>query len=95
MKLSGSIRSKPNWDEKVLEVREGKQGYLHVKLSEPRTLKIGSGEKVTLTEMLVILPLNRGGLFVREGQRAKAYGKYAPDLMIRVQEQMKYALPIK
>ena len=84
----------PEWGDTLLDTRS-KKAYLHIRLAKPRTIKTVAEEKVEVSEMLIVLPLNNGGLWVRSGDRAKGFGKYAGDEMVRLQQLLREAVPAK
>lgn len=43
--------------------------------------------------MIVLFPLNNGGLWVRVGDEAKAFGKYEHDKCVALQRLLKHAEP--
>jgi hypothetical protein len=69
------------------------RSHLHVRLAKPRAVKCADGVAVEVSEMLVLLPLNNGGLWVRVGDEAKAFGKYEHDKCVVLQRVLNHAEP--
>lgn len=67
------------------------RSHLHVRLAKPREIKAADGETAKVTEMLVLFPLNNGGLWVRVGDKAKRFGKYEHDRCVALQHLLKHA----
>jgi hypothetical protein len=84
----------PEWDDTLLDTRNQK-AYLHIRLAKARTIKTAAEQKVEVSEMVIVLPLNNGGIWVRSGERAKRFGKYTQDEGVRLQALLKEAEPVK
>lgn len=78
------------WDDQFLKVQHARC-YLHIKFHEPQTVKLASGKSVKVTEFLVLLPLNNGGIWLRAAERAKLYGKYDHPSCLAVQRLLAHA----
>jgi hypothetical protein len=81
----------PDWDDTLLDCMN-KKVYLYIRFPEAREVKTESGEKVRVSEMIIVL---RGNIWVRSGDKAKEYGKYEHDKVIRLQQALKEAQPAK
>ena len=81
-----------DWDGTYSEVFNTRS-HLHVRLAKPRTVKCAEGSAVEVSEMLVLLPLNNGGLRVRIGDQAKRFGKYEHDKCVALQRLLNLAEP--
>jgi hypothetical protein len=84
----------PEWDDTLLDTRN-KKAYLHIRLAKARTIKTAAEQKVEVSEMIIVLPLNNGGIWVRSGDRAKRFGKYTQAEGARLQGLLKEAEPVK
>ena len=84
--------SLPDWDG-TYATASNTRSHLHVRFAKPQAVKCADGTAVEVTEMLVLLPLNNGGLHVRVGDRAKAFGKYEHDLGVALQRLLRKAEP--
>jgi len=82
----------PEWDATYATVVTTRS-HLHVRLEKPRAVTCADGVSVEVSEMLVLLPLNNGGLQVRVGDGAKAFGKYDHKKCVAVQRLLKGAEP--
>ena len=84
----------PDWGE-TAATASNTRSHLRVRFAKPRAVTCADGSKVEVTEMLVLLPLNSGGLRVRVGDKAKAFGKYEHDKCVALQRLLKRAEPAK
>jgi RNA polymerase sigma factor (sigma-70 family) len=82
----------PEWDDTFLDA-QNKNCYLYVHLPKPQTITTNTDEKVTVSELLLVLGQPNGGLYVRTGDKAQRFGKYEWDAAKRLQELMKDAEP--
>ena len=82
----------PDWGGTMAEASNSRS-HLHVKFDKPQAVKCADGVEVEVTEMLVLLPLNNGGLRVRVGDQAKRFGKYEHDRCVALQRLLKKAEP--
>ena len=82
------------WEETYSDVFNTRS-HLHVRFPKPQTVKCADGEQVEVSEMLVLLPLNNGGLRVRVGDKAKRFGKYEHDKCVVLQRLLKRAEPLE
>jgi hypothetical protein len=82
----------PDWDGTYSDVFNTRS-HLHVRFAKPQAVRCADGEQVEVTEMLVLLPLNNGGLRVRVGDKAKSFGKYEHDKCVALQRLLERAQP--
>jgi hypothetical protein len=82
----------PDWGE-TAATAANTRSHLHVRFAKPQAVKCADGVAVEVTEMLVLLPLNNGGLRVRVGDKAKAFGKYEHDKCVALQRRLTRAEP--
>jgi len=76
-----------DWDDLLLAAAN--KCFLHVRLPKPRPIATVTGEKLKATELLVLLPLNTGSIYVRSGDKASRFAKYDHQVCVRLQELLK------
>ena len=81
----------PDWDDTLLNCMN-KKVYLHIRFPKAREVKPAAAKKVWVSEMIIVL---RGNIWVRVGDKAKEYGKYEHDKVIRLQQVLKEAEAVK
>jgi hypothetical protein len=79
------------WDKAL----DPNKSFLHIRLPKPRPVATVTGEKLEATELLVLLPLNTGSIYVRRGDKASRFAKYDHQAAVRLQELLKEAQPAK
>ncbi|HJZ89267.1 MAG TPA: hypothetical protein VKE40_00245 [Gemmataceae bacterium] len=84
----------PEWDDTLLNTRN-KSAYLHIRLAAARAVETAGGATVEVSEMIVVFPLNNGSIRVRNGDRAKRFGKNTQAAGGRLQGLLKEAEPVK
>lgn len=97
MALLASCRYKDgkrtDWDDLLLAAAN--KCFLHIRLPKLRPIAIVTGEKLKATELLVLLPLNTGSIYVRSGDKASRFAKYEHQVCVRLQELLKEAKSAK
>jgi hypothetical protein len=78
-----------DWDALLLAAAN--KCFLHIRLPKPRPIATVTGEKLEATELLVLLPLNTGSIYVRSGDKASRFAKYDHRVCVRLQELLKEA----
>jgi hypothetical protein len=63
------------------------------RLPKPRAVATVTGKKLEVKELLVLLPLNNGSIYVRWGDKASRFAKYDHQSGVRLQELLKEAEP--
>lgn len=84
----------PEWDTTFLDVLY-KKAHLYIRLPKPRAIQIATSEKIEVSELLIVLPLNNGTIWVRAGDKAKRFGKYSPNEAVHLQRLLKEAEPVE
>jgi hypothetical protein len=79
----------PDWDDTLLDCMN-KKVYLYIRFPEAQEIKTECEKNVQVSEMIIVL---RGTIWVRWGDKAKAYGKYEKDRVNRLQLVLKEAEP--
>jgi hypothetical protein len=82
----------PQWEDIFLDTYY-KKCHIHIRFDKPRTIKTAASEKVEVSEMVIVLPLNSGVIWVRSGDKAKRFAKYSVEATLRIQELLKKAEP--
>ena len=77
-----------DWDN--LRLSAANKCFLHIRLPKPRPSTI-MDEKLEVRELLVLLPLNSGSIYVRSGDKASRFAKYDHRVCVRLQELLKEA----
>lgn len=82
----------PDWEDTYAKAFNT-ASHLHVRFAKPQSVKCADGTAVEVTEMLVLLPLNKGRLLVRVGDKAQAFAKYEHDKCVALQRLLTLAEP--
>jgi hypothetical protein len=81
----------PDWEDTLLDCMN-KKVYLYIRFPEVQEVKTEGEKNVRVSEMIIVL---RGNIWVRSGDKAKEYGKYEHDKVIRLQQALKEAEAVK
>ena len=81
----------PDWDDTLLDCMN-KKVYLYIRFPEAQEVKTEGEGKVRVSEMIIVL---RGNIWVRSGDKAKEFGKYDHDKVVRLQQALKEAEAVK
>jgi hypothetical protein len=77
-----------DWDD-LLRAAANKC-FLRIRLPKPRPTTVND-DKLEVSELLVLLPLNTGSMYVRSGDKARRFAKYDHQVCVRLQELLKEA----
>lgn len=82
----------PEWDDVLLDCIN-KQVYLHVRIARPRVVKTREAPQkpFQVAELVIVL---RGPIWVREKDKARRFGKYGHDAVVRLQTLLGTAKPV-
>jgi hypothetical protein len=83
----------PKWDSTVLDLTQSRC-HLYFRFAKPRTIKPIPSETVEVSEMIIVLPLSNGTIWVRSGDKAKRFAKYESYESVRLQAVLKDADPV-
>jgi hypothetical protein len=77
-----------DWDHLLADTAN--KCFLRIRLPKPRSITVND-DKLEVRELLVLLPLNTGSIYVRSGGKARRFAKYDHQVCVRLQELLKRA----
>lgn len=77
-----------DWDDLLLATTN--KCFLRIRLPKPRSTTVND-DKLEVSELLVLLPLNTGSIYIRSGDKARRFAKYDHQVCVRLQELLKKA----
>jgi hypothetical protein len=70
-----------------------RQCHLHVKFAKPREVAVNGAEKVMVDELVISLPTNTGGIWVRCGKDYRYFTKFDYKSCLEIHELLKAGKP--
>jgi hypothetical protein len=91
--LQSCVHSSPSSKEEWRRARQ--KLHIHVKFPKPKTVTVKAFGKIRLEELLVTLPTNTGGIWVRSRETYTYYAKFDFRISEKLQPLLRDAVPAR